>query len=167
MLQAHAELALQVGLPKANIFVADNGQVVEFSQNQRGEVSGKLTNDKVPTDYIMVDGLGVGDVSNIVLRDRQVMAEDGMIVIIATIDSKTGDPIGNPDIISRGFIYMKENKELIEKTRMKVKKIVKDHDPRMPTDDDYIKNKIRNDVGQFLFSQTKRRPMVLPVVIKV
>jgi ribonuclease J len=96
-----------------------------------------------------------------------MMAEDGMIVIIATIDSKTGDPIGNPDIISRGFVYMKENRELIEKTRMKVKKLVKDHDPRNQADDEYIKNKIRNDVGQFLFSQTKRRPMVLPVIIKV
>lgn len=166
MLKAHAELAEQVGIPKRNIFVADNGQVVEFRRSLRGAV-GRLTNEKVPSDYVMVDGLGVGDVSNIVLRDRRVMAEDGMIVVIATVDSKTGDPIGNPDIISRGFVYMKENKELIEKTRMKVKKIVKDHDPRTPADIDYIKNKIRNDIGQFLFSQTKRRPMVLPVVIKV
>ena len=166
MLQAHAELAEQVGIPKEKIFVADNGQIVEFHKTD-SKVIGKLTKDKVITDYVMVDGLGVGDVSNIVLRDRRVMAEDGMIVIIATIDSKTGDTIGNPDIISRGFVYMKENKELIQKTRMKVKKIVKDHNPRTPADDDYIKNKIRNDIGQFLFSQTKRRPMVLPVVIKV
>jgi ribonuclease J len=166
MLRAHADLAEQVGIPKENIFVADNGQVVEFAAAGR-EIRGALTREKVPTDYIMVDGLGVGDVSNIVLRDRRVMAEDGMIVVITTIDSKTGDPIGNPDIISRGFVYMKENRELIEKTRMRVKKLVKDHDPRTPADDDYIKNKIRNDIGQFLFSQTKRRPMVLPVVIKV
>lgn len=166
MLQAHAELASQVGIAENKIFVADNGQVAEFVKHNN-EVVGKLTNEKVPSDYVMVDGLGVGDVSNIVLRDRRVMAEDGMIVAIATIDSKTGDPIGNPDIISRGFVYMKENKDLIEKTRMKVKKIVKDHDPRTPADDDYIKNKIRNEIGQFLFSQTKRRPMVLPVIIKV
>ncbi|MFH1745173.1 MAG: ribonuclease J [bacterium] len=166
MLQAHAELAEQVGIPKEKIFVADNGQVVEFCQKGNA-VEGKLTNDKVLTDYVMVDGLGVGDVSNIVLRDRRVMSEDGMIVVIATIDSKTGDIIGNPDIISRGFVYMKENRELIEKTRMKVKKMVKDNDSRTPADDDYIKNKIRNEIGQFLFSQTKRRPMVLPVVIKV
>lgn len=166
MLQAHAELAEQVGIPKNNIFVPDNGQVVEF--NTRGNKTfGKLTNIKVPTEYVMVDGLGVGDVSNIVLRDRRVMAEDGMIVVIATIDSKTGDPIGNPDLISRGFVYMKENRDLIEKTRMKVKNLVKTHDKRTPADDDYIKNKIRNEIGQFLFSKTKRRPMVLPVVIKV
>ncbi len=167
MLQAHAELAEQVGIPKNNIFVADNGQVVKFIKEANNEIIGQLTKEKVVTDYVMVDGLGVGDVSNIVLRDRRMMAEDGMIVIIATIDSKTGNSIGNPDIISRGFVYMKENRELIEKTRMKVKKLVNTHDTNTPADDDYIKNKVRNDIGQFLFSQTKRRPMVLPVVIKV
>lgn len=167
LLRAHAELAEQVGIPKQNIFVADNGQVVEFSKDHAGQTTGRLTDEKVPSEYVMVDGLGVGDVSHIVLRDRKVMAEDGMIVIIATIDNGTGEPIGNPDIISRGFVYMKENRELIEKTRMRVKKIVKEHDPRTPADDDYIKNKIRNDVGQFLYTHTKRRPMVLPVVIKV
>ncbi len=166
MLRAHAELAKQVDIPKENIFVADNGQVIGF-ERQGQEVKGVLTNERVVTDYVMVDGLGVGDVSNIVLRDRRVMADDGMIVVIATIDSKTGDPIGNPDLISRGFVYMKENKDLIEKTRMKAKQIVKSHDPRLPAADDHIKNKIRNDIGQFLFSQTKRRPMVLPVVIRV
>ena len=166
MLRAHAEIAEQVGIPKERIFVADNGQVIEFNNKQNITV-GKMTDEKLLTDYVMVDGLGVGDVSHIVLRDRRVMAEDGMIVIITTIDAKTGDPIGNPDIISRGFVYMKENKDLIEKTRMKVKKLVKDHDPRTPLDDDYIKNKVRNEVGQFLFTQTKRRPMVLPVIIKV
>ncbi len=166
MLQAHADLAAQVGIPEQNIFVADNGQIVEFSEQGR-EAKGVLTKDRVTTDYVMVDGLGVGDVSNIVLRDRRVMADDGMIVVIATIDAKTGEPIGNPDIISRGFVYMKENRELIENTRMKAKKIVKDHDSKTPADDDYIKNKIRNEIGQYLFSQTKRRPMVLPVVIKV
>lgn len=168
MLRAHAELAEQVGIPKDKIFVADNGQVLEFKNSPDGrQIIGTLTKEKVPTDYIMVDGLGVGDVSNIVLRDRQMMAADGMIVVIATIDSKTNDLIGNPDIISRGFVYMKENRDLIEKTRMMAKKIVKDQAGSLPLDDDYIKNKIRNDVSQFLLAQTKRRPMVLPVVIKV
>ncbi len=167
MLQAHADLAQAAGVAKDKIFVADNGQVVEIKKEANGRTVASLGKEKVPTDYVMVDGLGVGDVSEIVLRDRRMMAEDGMIVIIATIDAKTGAIIGNPDIISRGFIYMKESRELIEKTRMKVKKIVKDKNPMTPTDDDYIKNKIRNDIGQFLFNQTKRRPMVLPVVIKV
>ncbi|MBU0619750.1 MAG: ribonuclease J [Patescibacteria group bacterium] len=167
MLKAHAELAEQVGIPRENIFIADNGQVLEFSRPNKTSIIGRLTKERVLTDYVMVDGLGVGDVSHIVLRDRRVMAADGMIVAIATIDSRTGDCIGNPDIISRGFIYMKENKALIEKTRMRVKNIVKDHNPRTPADVDHIKNKIRNDINKFLFSKTKRRPMVLPVVIKV
>jgi len=166
MLRAHAELAEQVGIPKSNIFVADNGQVVDL-RLVGGKVEGTLTSEKVPTDYVMVDGLGVGDVSEIVLRDRRMMSEDGMIVAIVTIDAHTGDIIGNPDLISRGFVHMKENRELIEKTRMRVKKIIKDKVPTSLADDDYIKNKIRNDVGQFLFAQTKRRPMVLPVIIKV
>ncbi len=166
MLRAHADLAEQVGIPKENIFIPDNGQVVSIQKNGSDAVA-KLTQEKIPSDYVMVDGLGVGDVSNIVLRDRRVMAEDGMIVIIATVDSKTSTTIGNPDIISRGFVYMKENRKLIEQTRMKVKKIVNDHEKETTADDDYIKNKIRNEIGKFLFSQTKRRPMVLPVVIKV
>jgi ribonuclease J len=167
MLKAHGDLAVQVGMPKENVFVADNGQVVEFSKNPASQTVGRLTSEKVPTDYVMVDGLGVGDVSNIVLRDRRVMAEDGMIVIIATVDTKTGQTIGNPDIISRGFVYMKENRELIEATRMKVKKMVESHDSKTMTDIDYLKNRIRDEVGQFLFGKTQRRPMVLPVVIKV
>lgn len=167
MLRAHAELAEQVGIPKEKIFVADNGQVVLLQKDAQGKTVAQLTKEKVPSDYVMVDGLGVGDVSEVVLRDRLMMAGDGMIVIIATIDGKTGNIIGNPDIISRGFIYMKENRDLIEKTRMRVKKIVKDKNPMTPADDDFIKNKVRNDIGQFLFSKTKRRPMVLPVVIKV
>jgi ribonuclease J len=166
MLRAHAELAEQVGIPKENIFVPDNGQVVSVVKTG-AEPLAKLTQEKIPSDYVMVDGLGVGDVSNIVLRDRRVMAEDGMIVIIATIDSKTSLTIGNPDIISRGFVYMKENRKLIEQTRMKVKTIVNDHSKQTAADDDYIKNKIRNEIGKYLFGQTKRRPMVLPVVIKV
>jgi len=167
MLRAHADLAEVVGIPKEKIFVADNGQVVAFHKSANGLTVGALTKEKILSDYVMVDGLGVGDVSEIVLRDRRMMADDGMIVIIATIDTKTGAIIGNPDLISRGFIYMKENRDLIEKTRMRVKKIVKDKNPMTPADDDYIKNKIRNDIGQFLFNATKRRPMVLPVVIKV
>jgi ribonuclease J len=167
MLKAEGDLAEKVGIPREKIFIADNGQVAEFHKDIHGITVGSLTKEKVMTDYVMVDGLGVGDVSNIVLRDRRVMADDGMIVIIATVDSKNGKTIGNPDIISRGFVYMKENRELIEETRMRVKKMVESHDSRTAADIDHIKNKIRDEVGQFLFMKTKRRPMVLPVVIKV
>jgi len=162
MLVEAAKLARGIGFPEKNIFVADNGQVMEFTEH-----GGQLTAEKVMTDYVMVDGLGVGDVSNIVLRDRRMLAEDGMFVVIVTIDTKTGDLIGNPDIISRGFVYLRESKELIEKARAKVKKMLKDSDPRSPAFEDYVKNKIRNEIGEFLFSQTQRRPMILPVLIEV
>jgi ribonuclease J len=163
MLVEAKKLALREGFREDQVFVLDNGQIIKFQRGRKPLV----LKEKVNTDYVMVDGLGVGDVSEIVLRDRRMMSEDGMIVVIATIDSKTGDIIGNPDLISRGFVHMKENRDLIERTRMRVKKIVKDKNPMTPADDDYIKNKIRNDIGQFLFTATKRRPMVLPVVIKV
>jgi len=162
MLRINGEVAESVSIPKENIFIANNGQVMEFTK--RGA---RLTREFVPSDYVMVDGLGVGDVSNIVLRDRRVMSADGMLVIICTIMGKTGQLIGNPDIISRGFVYMKENKQLIESTRMKVKKIAEDTDTKSPAFDDYIKNKIRDEIGQYLYKQTQRRPMILPVVIKV
>jgi len=161
LLRLNAKVAKSIGFNPKNIFVADNGQVMEFSKN-----AGFLTQKRVPTDYVFVDGLGVGDVSQIVLRDRKVLAEDGMVVVIATIEAKTGKIIGNPDIISRGFVYMKENKKLIEETRHRVKKIVQDRDQKSAADNNYIKNKIRNEIGQFLFRKTERRPMILPVVIE-
>lgn len=163
MLVEAKKLALREGFRDDQVYVLDNGQIIKFQKDRKPT----LLKEKANTDYVMVDGLGIGDVSEIVLRDRRMMADDGMIVIIATIDAKTGAIIGNPDLISRGFVHMKENRDLIEKTRMKVKKIVKDKNPMTAADDDYIKNKIRNEIGQFLFGATKRRPMVLPVVIKV
>lgn len=166
MLRANAELAESLGMPKSNIFVADNGQVMEFYKKGR-EIMGELTKERVPTEYVMVDGLGVGDISNIVLRDRMQMAEDGMFVVIATVSRRTGELVGSPDIISRGFIYMKESKELVESARSLVKKIVKDKNAKCPADPNEIKNKLRNEVGAFLFKKTQRRPMVLPVVIEV
>lgn len=162
MLAAHGRLAASVGVAKENVFIADNGQVMAFDVN-----GGRLTEERMPAEYVMVDGLGVGDVSEIVLRDRTQMSEDGMLVVIATMEESTGELIGNPDIISRGFIFVKENKEIIDKTRLLVRKILEASDHKSPVFDEFIKNKIRNDVGQFLFSQTKRRPMVLPVIIEV
>jgi len=166
MLRIHGSIAESIGIPRRNIFIASNGQVMEFYKS-RGETIGHLTNQKVITDYVMVDGLGVGDVSNIVLRDRRMMSEDGMFVVIATISKQTGALIGSPDLISRGFVYMKENKELIESTRQRVRNILSDKHPESGAFQDYLKDKIRRDIGQYLFKKTKRRPMVLPVIIEV
>lgn len=161
LLREGANVAESVGFPKENIFVADNGQVIEFDKK-----GGRLTKEKVDTSYVFVDGLGVGDVSNVVIRDRQVMAGDGMIVVIATIYKNQGKLVQNPDLISRGFIHMKESKKLIEETRMRAKKIFQG-DLKGGVDENYFKDKIRNEIGKFLYQKTKRRPMVLPVIIQV
>ena len=155
-------LAIDNGFSAENIFVPDNGSVIEI--NKKGA---HVLEKKVPSDYVFVDGLGVSDTQNIVLRDRQVLAEDGMVVVIATIDSKTGKLIQNPDIISRGFVFLKDNKELIEDIRHKVKHLVIQSDPLTWADTNQIKNDIRDKIGQFIFTKTEKRPMVLPVVIEV
>ncbi len=162
LLMRNAEIAKSLGYSDENVFVPDNGQVIVFSGGE-----GRVTGEKIPSDYVFVDGLGVGDVSQVVLRDRQLLSADGMVVCIVQVEKKTGKLHGSPDIISRGFVYMKENKKLIEDTRKRVRNIVTDRDPKSQADTDYIKNRIRNDIGSFLFKKTERRPMVLPVVIEV
>ena len=162
-LKEAAKLAVQTGIPKNKIFVLDNGSIIEF-QNR----TVKVLNKKVDTNYVFVDGLGIGDVGHIVLRDRQTMAEDGMFVIITTIDRQTGKVKNNPDIISRGFIYMKESKELLTEARKKVKEIVERTTiADTPINWIYVKDNLRDKIGQFLYSKTRRRPMILPVIIEV
>ncbi len=163
MLKLHGELAKETGVPVDNIVIPENGMVIEVAQN-------KITPTKirVPSNYVMVDGLGVGDVGNVVLRDRQMMAEDGMFVVIAIVDSKTGKVLGNPDIISRGFIYLRDNKVLLKEVRQRVRGIVEETGaPKHGMNWTYVKDNIRERIGQFLYSKTKRRPMVLPVVIEI
>ena len=162
MLRENADIAYSMGWKEENVFVVDNGQIMEFWQG-----GGRLSDDKVVTDYVFVDGLGVGDVSQVVLRDRQVLADDGMVVVIVQIERKTGKLIGSPDIISRGFIFMKEQRDLIEALRQKVRETMVDRDPKSPADPMEARNRIRDQVGTFLFQKTQRRPMVLPVIIEV
>ncbi|MBI4591866.1 ribonuclease J [Candidatus Uhrbacteria bacterium] len=162
LLRENAKVAYSMGWTKENVFVVDNGQVMEFWKD-----GGVLTKEKIVTDYVFVDGLGVGDVSQVVLRDRQVLAEDGMVIIIAQVEKKTGALVGYPDIISRGFIFMKEHQELIKATRDHVKKTIVDKDPKSAADPKYIRDQIRDEIGKFLFQKTERRPMILPVIIEV
>ena len=159
----HSDVAASVGIPQDNIFVVDNGQIIEFDSKQHGRVK----REKLQVGYVMVDGLGVGDVGNIVLRDRQVMSKDGIFVVILTIDRKTGRLLNSPDIISRGFVYMRESEALINGARDRVRKSLEKKDGTYPSNWAYIKNKIREDMGEFLYHHTQRRPMVLPVVIEV
>ena len=163
MLVSHGELAKEAGVPERNIAIAENGDII--SLDDRGI---SVEKQKVAANYIMVDGLGVGDVGEVVLRDRQMLARDGMFVIVAVVDKATGRVKGSPDIISRGFVYLRESKELLNETRRKVVHIVNQATGSgKAVNWTYIKDEIRNKVGEFLFSKTNRRPMVLPVVIEV
>ncbi len=164
MLKLHGELGVSVGMDPRNILIGENGRVIEF--DYRGK--GKVTSEKVPLSNIMVDGLGVGDIGQVVLRDRQLLAKDGMFVITVIIDGKTKKIIGKPQVTSRGFIFVKENFDLVNATKKKVEEVVAQKtSPDAAVNWDYVKNNIREVVGQYLYQKTERRPMVLPVVIEV
>lgn len=160
-LKAHAKLAREAGIPSSNIFVGENGSIFEVEKGKARWAG------KVPANYVLVDGLGVGDVGNIVLRDRQAMAEEGIFIIILTIDKKQRKIISSPDIISRGFVYMRAAENLIHKARNEVKRLFYEHNQKAPIDYDYMKRVIRDEIGQFLYDYTQRRPMVIPVIIEV
>jgi len=162
ILKETAKLALEAGVNKDKIFVLDNGSIIEF-----GNKTAKLSNKKAETGYVFVDGLGVGDVGEVVLRDRQNLSQDGMFVIVVVIDRQTGKAKGSPDIISRGFVYLRESKDLLRETRKKVIDIVNQSTGVNTINGTFVKDEIRNKIGDFLFFKTERRPMVLPVVIEV
>jgi ribonuclease J len=162
-LKEGAKIAYGLGFKKDRVIVPDNGSVIRFDN-----AGASVLKDKVPSNYVFVDGLGVGDVGEIVLRDRQALAEDGMFVIVTVIDKLTGRVKGSPDIISRGFVYLRESKDLLSQTRKKVIEIVdKSAGHGGAVNWTYVKDEIRNKVGDFLGSKTSRRPMILPVVIEV
>lgn len=162
-LKIHGKVARRAGVAEDRILVPDNGQIVEC---KNGICT--LTKERIPAEYVFVDGLGVGDGGEVVLRDRQMMSEHGMFVIIATVDSKTGKMKGSPDIISRGFVYLRESKELLHVTRQKIKEIIeRSGSPEETVNWAYVRDNIREKIGQFLFTKTKKRPMVLPVIVEV
>ena len=163
MLVNHANLAKSHGISEKNIVVVENGQIINLAP-KRIFIEKKLA----PSNYVMVDGLGVGDVGEVVLRDRQSLAKDGMFVIVAIIDRSTGRVRGSPDIISRGFVYLRESKQLLQDTRKKVIEIVnRTAGSGGAVNWAYVKNNIRNKIGDFLYTKTQRRPIILPVVIEV
>ena len=156
-------LAQEVGMSKESTKMMDNGQVALLTKE-----GFEITKEEVPSYYVMVDGLGVGDVEEVVLRDRRMLAQEGMIVVILTMDRATGRVLKNPDIISRGFIYLKEHHELLDEIRKKIRGVI----GRVPvsksgSETEYLKTLLRDQIGQFLFTKTKRRPMILPVLIEI
>ncbi len=164
MLKEAARIAYGMGWAKDKVIVPDNGSIITFTKGGSTEV----LKEKVPVNYVFVDGLGVGDVGEIVLRDRQMLAQDGMFMIVAVVDRTTGQVKGSPDIVSRGFVYLRESKDLLAQTRKKVVEIVSKTSGHGKTENwSYVKDEIRNKIGDFLFAKTERRPMILPVVIEV
>ena len=163
MLEMHANLAQDVGMAQNHIAIVGNGRIMTLKNNRLN-----ITPEKVPTNYVMVDGLGIGDVGEIVLRDRQALSKDGMVVIISVVNTNTGKVKGNPDIISRGFVYLRESKPLLAEIRKKTKAIVEHAASGQHTANwDYVKDNIKEQLGSLLYQKTQRRPMVLPVIIQV
>ena len=160
-LQKHASLAESVGIPAKNIVLADNGKVVEVSAD-----SIKCTGT-VPAGQIFVDGSGVGDVGSVVLRDRKHLAEDGIIIIVATIDSVSGELVSGPDVVSRGFVFVRESEELMSQARNTAFETLERCHSRNIYDWGTIKSRIRDDVSRLMYEKTKRSPMVLPIIMEI
>lgn len=157
----HRDLAISTGIDKKNIFVMDIGNVLELSES-----SAKMTGT-VPAGKVLVDGLGVGDVGNIVLRDRKHLAEDGIIIVVMTIDRETGECVSGPDIISRGFVYVRESEDLMESIRNLTTDVVDKCLAGHVLDWTTLKTRVKNEVGNYLYVKTKRRPMILPIIMEV
>ena len=160
-LKKHAELAESIGTPRENIFIMDNGNILEFTKDE-ATIGGK-----VPSGNILVDGLGVGDVGNIVLRDRKHLSEDGLIVVVVTMSKKERKVVAGPDIISRGFVYVRESEDLMEEARNIVKDVLLDCEKRNITDWATLKSNIRDTLRNHLYGKIKRNPMILPIIMEV
>lgn len=165
-LKEAAKIAHRLGYPEKNVFVLDNGGVLEVPETDKGFPG--IRKEKADASYVFVDGLGIGDIGHVVLRDRQMLAQDGMLAVTAVIDSKTKKVLGNIQITSRGFIHVKENFDLVNEIKRKVQDIIKKNTSQTTSLDwELVRNQIREQVGQFVFTKTARRPMVLPVVVEV
>ena len=160
-LRKHAMLAQDLGMPKENVFVAENGNIIEFTKEKGGIVG------KVPSGIVLVDGLGVGDVGNIVLRDRRQLSQDGILIIVVTMDKEMGAVVAGPDIVSRGFVYVRESEELMEEAKEKVKMALEKCEDNNITEWAVIKSNVRDALGRYLYERTRRRPMILPIIMEI
>jgi len=159
-LKQHANLAQSLGMPEENIFLMENGQVLELSQ-RKAQISGT-----VQSGSILIDGLGVGDVGNVVLKDRKHLSEDGLIVVVVTVNSD-GKIMTNPEVISRGFVYVKESEELMDEIRDLTKEIMEKNLGKRKNNYSNIKNNVKDELSLYLYQKTKRKPMILPVIIEI
>lgn len=157
----HSRLAQGLGIPNDNIFVAENGQIIEFTEK------GAAINGRVPSGRVLVDGLGVGDVGNIVLRDRKQLSEDGIMIVVVTISKESGSVLAGPDIVSRGFVYVRESEELIEEAREKVRMALEKGEEQRVTEWSAIKNNVKEVLSRYLYEKTRRRPMIIPIIMEL
>ena len=165
MLRVHEDLAQSLGMPKENIIVPDNGSILEIQNEGQSFV---MLKEKAPDSAMVVDGFSVGNVQEMVMRDRKMLAQDGIFLIVVSINTKTGKLKKSPDIISRGFVYLRESQDLLNSARMIIKKTVEDSTHNMnPINFDYVKSNLSDDVGRFLFQKTAKRPIVIPVILGV
>jgi len=160
-LMKHAKLAESLGIPRSRIFVAENGQIIEIGK-KKGAINGKVTAGRV-----LVDGLGVGDVGNIVLRDRKQLSQDGIIIVVVTINKDTGNVVAGPDIVTRGFVYVRESEQLIDDAKERVKEALEICTKKHITEWSVIKTQIRERLSKQLFEKTGRKPMILPIIMEV
>ncbi len=159
--KAQAKIAAQLGMPKENIFMLQSGDVLEMDGNRAA------VNEKVPVGAILVDGLGVGDVGNVVLRDRQHLAEDGIMIVVMALESHSDQLISGPDIVSRGFVYVRESDELLDEARLLVEEAVQNCLDKGKTDWGKLKGTVKDVLSDFVWKKTKRRPMILPIIMEV
>ena len=157
----HAQLAQSLGMPRENIVIGENGAVIELTRNSIG-ISGR-----VPAGKILVDGLGVGDVGNVVLRDRKHLSEDGLVIIVATVDSKTGKVLAGPDLVSRGFVYVRENESLMDGAQSIVENALERCVDEHVRDWNSVKTRVREALSSYIYRRTKRSPMILPILMEV
>ena len=160
-LKAQAQVAESLGIPKDNIFLLSSGDVLELDEEKAQVV------DRVQTGAILVDGLGVGDVGNIVLRDRQHLAEDGILIVVLTLEKYSNQVLAGPDIVSRGFVYVRESEGLMDEAKHVVEEAIEDCMDRRVTDWGRLKTAIRDSLSEFLWKRTKRSPMILPIIMEV
>ena len=160
-LRKHASLASSMGIEPSNIIIADNGKTIEVSENSI-KVAGEVT-----SGMVFVDGTGVGDVGSVVLRDRTKLAEDGIVIIVLSMDGATGDVISGPEVITRGFVYVRESEQMLDQTRRLCEDVVADCMYDRITDHGTIKNRLRDAVSKHIYQTTRRSPMVLPIIMEV
>ncbi len=164
MLITHKKLAMDLGMPEDHILMAENGSVIEF--NRVGKTVVANLEEKVQAGQILIDGLGIGDVGSVVLNDRKRLADDGMISVVVTVDRKTRDVVAGPEILSRGFIYMKDNVDIIEELKKIVMQIFDDAKRRKITDWAFLKSRIREEVKSYVYKEIQRNPMILTIIME-